>query len=521
MFYATSAGVEAAAPISLYSTGYTVSATCMTLTLLVVSFLRVDRTALLTDIRTKIVTGIALPLGTMLLIVNGQADNIALTIAGGIITGVFSGIMSLQWIVAYQRVGLRVAAGSFPMLMAMSVGICATLMYLPRPVITAAIIIFPLISEFMFHEVRKQPWPRFEEEAAYVRDKPINFVLMLLPFAVFAIATGYLDFSSDNGNYTFAFYAFGALIPLIASGVYLLLSERNRFISAFLVPLSFLVAVCVPFLTLSSLQPYSPFISIGELGIEVLLFIVPIGFAEFFSIDSLKTYALGRMVYVLFSGMGWYAAQFASQAYGQFMHSQMSLVIIFIGVEVLAVCLIVAIVKTQKSYAVNNDTDDHDTAETAETAITESEAEALRGNLGLDATSDSNFASGVAADMHEGAASRTISSGEARATMNSGAQPLKPASPGSAAISAAKPTGMNEAELMTKIAQEHGLSQREQDVFALLARGYTSARIQKELYIAAGTVNYHSRNIYAKLGVHSKQELIALCEYERANARPE
>ena len=48
------------------------------------------------------------------------------------------------------------------------------------------------------------------------------------------------------------------------------------------------------------------------------------------------------------------------------------------------------------------------------------------------------------------------------------------------------------------------MAQREQDVFALLARGYTSARIQKELYIAAGTVNYHSRNIYAKLGVHSK-----------------
>ena len=46
----------------------------------------------------------------------------------------------------------------------------------------------------------------------------------------------------------------------------------------------------------------------------------------------------------------------------------------------------------------------------------------------------------------------------------------------------------------------------------LLARGYTSSRIQKELYIAAGTVNYHSRNIYAKLGVHSKQELIELFE---------
>lgn len=47
-------------------------------------------------------------------------------------------------------------------------------------------------------------------------------------------------------------------------------------------------------------------------------------------------------------------------------------------------------------------------------------------------------------------------------------------------------------------------------MLALLARGYSSARIQSELFIAAGTVNYHTRNIYAKLGVHSKQEVIDL-----------
>lgn len=58
--------------------------------------------------------------------------------------------------------------------------------------------------------------------------------------------------------------------------------------------------------------------------------------------------------------------------------------------------------------------------------------------------------------------------------------------------------------------QEFALSSREIDVLRLLARGYSSARIQSELYIAAGTVNYHTRNIYAKLGVHSKQEVIDL-----------
>ena len=47
-------------------------------------------------------------------------------------------------------------------------------------------------------------------------------------------------------------------------------------------------------------------------------------------------------------------------------------------------------------------------------------------------------------------------------------------------------------------------------VLKLLAQGYSSARIQTELYIAPGTVNYHTRNIYTKLEVHSKQEVIDL-----------
>ena len=61
-----------------------------------------------------------------------------------------------------------------------------------------------------------------------------------------------------------------------------------------------------------------------------------------------------------------------------------------------------------------------------------------------------------------------------------------------------------------EIAEEFDLSKREVDVLKLLARGNSSQHIQEVLFIAAGTVNYHTRNIYAKLGVHSKQEVIDL-----------
>ena len=58
------------------------------------------------------------------------------------------------------------------------------------------------------------------------------------------------------------------------------------------------------------------------------------------------------------------------------------------------------------------------------------------------------------------------------------------------------------------LGQRFSLSEREREVLVLIAEGRSSARIQEDLSIAAGTVNYNTRNIYAKLGVHSRQEII-------------
>ncbi len=55
-----------------------------------------------------------------------------------------------------------------------------------------------------------------------------------------------------------------------------------------------------------------------------------------------------------------------------------------------------------------------------------------------------------------------------------------------------------------------GLTEREADVFRLLARGNNTLRIQEELAITKNTLKYHARHIYEKTGVHSQQELIDL-----------
>lgn len=56
----------------------------------------------------------------------------------------------------------------------------------------------------------------------------------------------------------------------------------------------------------------------------------------------------------------------------------------------------------------------------------------------------------------------------------------------------------------------HGLTNRESDVLAILARGHGLNRVQEDLYISEGTALTHKRHIYQKLDVHSKSELIDL-----------
>ena len=53
---------------------------------------------------------------------------------------------------------------------------------------------------------------------------------------------------------------------------------------------------------------------------------------------------------------------------------------------------------------------------------------------------------------------------------------------------------------------------RETEVFALLAQGRTVGVIREKLVISLNTARFHTKNIYAKLGVHSQQELIDVVE---------
>lgn len=65
------------------------------------------------------------------------------------------------------------------------------------------------------------------------------------------------------------------------------------------------------------------------------------------------------------------------------------------------------------------------------------------------------------------------------------------------------------AEIMGK---QFLLSEREVDVLALYALGFTQKRVAEELFISPGTAHAHIKRIYAKCDMHSRQEILDYIE---------
>ena len=77
-------------------------------------------------------------------------------------------------------------------------------------------------------------------------------------------------------------------------------------------------------------------------------------------------------------------------------------------------------------------------------------------------------------------------------------------------------TGLDErAGACGAVARDAGLSARETEVFELIAKGRDLPYIADKLVVSKNTVRTHMKNIYTKLGVHSKQEVIDLVDARR------
>lgn len=65
---------------------------------------------------------------------------------------------------------------------------------------------------------------------------------------------------------------------------------------------------------------------------------------------------------------------------------------------------------------------------------------------------------------------------------------------------------------LKSLASAYGLTDREEDILQLIIRGRDAYGIASQLHISVNTVRSHSKSIYRKLDIHSKQELLDLIE---------
>lgn len=62
------------------------------------------------------------------------------------------------------------------------------------------------------------------------------------------------------------------------------------------------------------------------------------------------------------------------------------------------------------------------------------------------------------------------------------------------------------------ISDHFGLTKREAEVMSLIAKGHSKSKIAGMLYVSSGTVQSHTKNIYRKLNIHSRQGLIDMVD---------
>ena len=130
---------------------------------------------------------------------------------------------------------------------------------------------------------------------------------------------------------------------------------------------------------------------------------------------------------------------------------------------------------------------------------------------GSGATAGAGVAAGETAGG-EGAAGETGANTGAQAEGSAAASNASAgASPSAAAPSSQNPQPVDFiGQRVALLAREHKLTPRETEVFGLLAHGRSIPYVRDALIISRDTAATHAKHIYAKLDVHSRQELIDL-----------
>jgi DNA-binding CsgD family transcriptional regulator len=507
--------------------------------------------------KTTVGASIAMTFGTLLLVpvIYGQVG-IAVHVLSGVITGVGSALLILQWGTAFSRHEQPTIVINTAVAIAVAIAIYALVLHLaPIPLSGVIAAALPLLE--MFFLLKETPRSYLErEDRPIFQPLPINrgmfFLKFGVPIALFGIAIGALRQTSvqtilpaaTGSEQALAVLASCCALVLVLITLLALNSADgwNRLFR----PLVPFVAVVVFFFPVSGMAESSMpgfVLLVGYMSFEAMLWICFGEFSQQYRLSPVFIFGIGRGVQALTSLVGSLMPLFATAWANALPMGSTTIIVILLLVMVVAYALLPNEAEIRKlvlncplTRIVADGGFDHFEAATKTMRPADSTVPAVAPMPGQTdaATSDHSANAAPQHDAAQEESSAPSAGNPLAAAANDAAAHVEanaPACDTSQSASAdARPSAASNANPSSNgsiwptekrgrfkrkceaTANRYLLSQRETEVLFFLAKGHNATSIQEQLFISEGTTKTHIRHIYRKLDVHSQQELIQMVE---------
>ena len=465
-------------------------------------------------------------------------ENPGLAVAGGVFTGVGSAFLWARWAGVFGNVRPREVIGVCPLVVAVAVLVCFTVGYLDPLLQAALVVLLPGASGAWLVLAEGEPDVGAADSPRVQRSARRHYAPLVAFASFLGFATGLLpafSFGDAFASYDLIFYSGVAVFCLIFVAAAIFADDRRNFALLFLAPTVVMLCVLVPFSHFASSNPVVAIMGpLGSIAFELFLLIGSVLFARMTDHSPARAYLITRFSMSVFDVLGLACGNAIMGQTASNTAMQIAAVVMFLITEVFIAVLAFAYFSNRKGVLGNSPLQ-HAPSNAATLSQLASPAEATPAGA---APAEASPSETSPASANAAACSSSVSPFPSTSTSPSapslvteldgyscheptGAPKSAPDSASVAELEAyscqSQATIPSLAQRCQQLGQQHGLSARELDVLELVAQGRSYARIREDLSISQGTVNYHMSNLYAKLGVHSRQEVIDLVQAPTAN----
>ena len=411
---------------------------------------------------------VACSLGTLIYALSASgltpaALNTALLVVGGILSGAGSAFLAAHWASAFGRAKARAFVVNLPLIFAAVLITCLAITYVFAAIALVFATLLPLASGACLIYADRYAASLSDQvhsEANRSKSKPVRsrriYLILIAAVCLIGLTTGSLNqIRSINAGYCFAFSCITSVLILLITGWLIVQDNPKAFLPLFVAPLVVFLIFALPLIRFTPNDAPGIVYAIGSVTRELMLMFEAVLFALLFDLSCAKTFMIGRVVMALSDLCGALCAAAIMEHLGNQAGAQFAGGVLLVGSEVIiAGLLMMYLLLRRKSLA-------------------------------------------------------TPSLNTRAAGVDTAAQEATTRPEDAADTSQPDESAASQSEIVANLtAERFGLSPREADVLRLLVAGESTTQIQDTLCIAPGTFNYHMRNIYSKLGVHSRQELL-------------